>query len=118
MLAHTARRAFTLLDLMIVVVILGILASVVIPVVTGHLDRAQNTSAVATKAMVRKALDLYFQRNDTWPDEITEEMFQPPEPVTMPRGFQLEYNPDSGELELLPVPEEDLDTAPAIVIVE
>ncbi len=116
--ARTARRAFTLIDVMIVVVILGILASAVVPIVTGHLERAQSTSAIATEAMVRKALDLYFQRHETWPAEITPDLFRPPEPVSLPRGYQLQYVPASGELDLLTVPEDELDTAPAVVIVE
>lgn len=116
--ARIARRAFTLVDLMIVVVIIGILASVVIPILNGHLKRAQTTSASATQAMVRKALDLYYQRHEDWPAQITPDMFQPPEPVTMPRGYQLQYNPDSGDLELVEVADEALDTAPAVVIAE
>jgi general secretion pathway protein G len=115
---RSVRHAFTLVDLMIVIVILGILAAAVIPVLTGHLERAQTTAATATHAMVRKALDLYFQRHETWPAQITADMFQPPETVTMPRGYQLQYNPDSGELDLLTVADEALDEAPAVVLVE
>ena len=89
------RVGFTMLDLMIVIVILGILAAVTIPIVTGHLTLAQNSSAKATQSSVRKALDMYFQRHATWPPTIEASLFVPPEPVTMPRGYQLEYDPAS-----------------------
>lgn len=109
---------FTLIDVMIVVVLLGILASVVVPIVTGHLDRAKSAAASTTQAMVRKALDMYFERYNRWPASLSAELFQPAEEVTMPRGYQLLYDPDSGELDLVLVPEEELDGAPAVAVVE
>lgn len=116
--SRRTQGGFTLIDVMIVVVILAILASVVLPVVSGHLTRAQDASAATTEAMVRKALDLYFQRYATWPETIEADLFRPPEPVTMPRGYQLHYWPDSGELELAEVEEADLDTALPVVVME
>ena len=112
------RAGFTLIDVMITVVLIGILAAVVIPIVSGHLDRAQQTAASATQAMVRKALDMYFQRHNDWPPQITPDMFRPAEDVTMPRGYQLVYDPASGTLELVLVPEPDAETAPAVALAE
>jgi type II secretory pathway pseudopilin PulG len=117
-LHRTGGHGFTLLDVMIVVVCLGILASVTIPLLTGHLSTAQASTAKAQLASVRHGLDLYFQRYHTWPATIEPEMFQPPAMVEMPRGWQLSYSSDSGELELIEVPAEDLDTAPDLVYVE
>jgi len=118
-MADRARgtRGFTLLDTMIVVVILGILAAVTVPLVSKNLEEAQDSAAKATYSMVRKGLDLYFQKHTKWPSEVVPSMFTPPEEVAMPRGYQLEYTPASGELELLEVEEADEDDEPAIVVV-
>lgn len=112
------RRGFTLLDVMIVVVCLGILASVAVPIVTGHLATAQDSAAKTQFNSVRKGLDLYFQQHHTWPDTLEPELFKPAAEVIMPRGWQLSYNADSGELELIEVPDQDLDDAPSLVYVE
>jgi prepilin-type N-terminal cleavage/methylation domain-containing protein len=116
--ASAARRGFTLLDVMIVVVCLGILASVVIPIVTGHLGKAQDSAAKAQYKSVRHGLDLYFQQHHTWPATIAPELFQPPAEVVMPRGWQLSYDASSGELSLVQVEAADLDTAPSLVYVD
>ncbi len=111
-------RGFTLLDIMIVVVILGILAAATVPLVSGHVARARTTTAQSNHAMVRKALDLYFQRHARFPDEITPELFVEHEPVTMPLGYQLRYDPASGVLDLLEVVEQRPDDEPDIVLAE
>ena len=116
--AHATRRGFTLLDVMIVVVCLGILASVVVPIVTGHLATAQDAAAKTQFTAVRKGLDMYFQQHHTWPDTIEPELFKPAAAVIMPRGWQLSYDSSTGELEMISVPVEDLDGAPSLVYVE
>ena len=111
------RRGFTFLDLMIVVTILGILAAIVHPLVRRHLDTAEETAAQTTYRNVRKALDLYFQSHQDWPDTVEPTLFKPPEPVTMPLGSQLVYDPDSGELNLVELDPEDAEDAPAVLVV-
>ncbi len=117
MRSRTGRDGFTMIDVMIVVVVLGILATITVPILAGHLEKAQDSAAHATLSMTRKALDMYFQKHRTWPAGITADMFQPAEDVTMPRGWQLEYQPTSGELDLITVVEAHEDDEPAIVIV-
>lgn len=109
------RRGFTLLDVMIVVVCLAILASVVVPILTGHLATAQQSAAKTQYQSVRKGLDMYFQQHRTWPDVIEPELFDPAAEVMMPRGWQLSYNASTGELELVKVSEGDLDGAADLV---
>lgn len=109
------RRGFTLLDVMIVVVCLAILASVVVPILTGHLATAQDSAAKTQYASVRKGLDMYFQQHHTWPDTIEPELFKPAAEVMMPRGWQLSYDASTGELDLVKVPEGDLDSAADLV---
>ena len=116
-MSRVHRRGFTLLDVMIVVVCLSILASIVVPIVTGHLAKAQESAARTQYTSVRKALDMYFQQYHQWPEAIGADLFKPAAEVTMPRGWQLSYDSDSGELELVRVADGDLDSAPALVYV-
>lgn len=109
------RGGFTLLDLMIVVVVLGILAAVTLPILGGHIERADDSAADTTHDMVRKALDLHFQKHGTWPGTIEPALFVNGEAVTMPEGYQLFYDPASGELDLNILAPEDAEGAPPIV---
>ncbi len=52
-------RAFTLVEVIIVVCILGILAAIVIPQVQGHIIQARESSAKDTLHIVRTQISLY-----------------------------------------------------------
>lgn len=54
------RRAFTLVEILIVVVILGILAAIVVPQFSEATDSAQRTAAYDQLMKVRRAVDIYF----------------------------------------------------------
>ncbi|MDQ3199595.1 MAG: prepilin-type N-terminal cleavage/methylation domain-containing protein [Verrucomicrobiota bacterium] len=64
-----SRRAaaFTLLELVIVVVIVGILATMLLPVYAGMRTRAQRVQCVGNLHSLFLAADLYLQRNGSWP---------------------------------------------------
>jgi general secretion pathway protein G len=66
---HTARRArgFTLIEIMVVVVILGILASLVVPKVLGRTDDARVVAAKQDIATIVQALKLYRLDNQRYP---------------------------------------------------
>jgi prepilin-type N-terminal cleavage/methylation domain-containing protein len=65
---HRRReRAFTLLELGIVIVIIGILATMLLPVYAGMRARAQRVQCVANLRNLYLAADLYLQRNGSWP---------------------------------------------------
>lgn len=100
------RRAFTLIDLMITIVILAILAAVVTPLVGGYVDETEEAAAKTSYNHVRKALDLYMTENGTWPDEITADLFINNEKPTFPDGYSIEYEPDTGALALV-TPEDE-----------
>ncbi len=58
------RKAFTLVEILIVVVILGILAAIVIPQFTSASEDAQVSSAESQLSTVRNQIELYRVRNN------------------------------------------------------
>jgi prepilin-type N-terminal cleavage/methylation domain-containing protein len=62
------RRAFTLVEILIVVIILGILASIVIPHFANASDQAKRSSLVSTLQSLRSQVELYMlQHGDKAP---------------------------------------------------
>ena len=62
-----ARRGFTLIEILIVVVILGILAAIVIPQFTNASDEAQESQARTQLQSMRSQVQLYRVKNDVLP---------------------------------------------------
>jgi len=63
MVKRHAKRAFTLIEILIVVVILGILAAIVIPQFTSASQDAQNSSVQSQLQTVRGQIELYGIQN-------------------------------------------------------
>lgn len=61
-------KGFTLVEILIVVVILGILAAIVIPQFTNASESAKFSSTVSQLQTIRSQIELYKnQHNDDWP---------------------------------------------------
>jgi len=56
---HRPSTAFTLVELMIVVAILGILAAIVIPEFQGHIQQAKEAAAKDNLRILRQAIERY-----------------------------------------------------------
>jgi general secretion pathway protein G len=66
-LAGTAARGFTLIEIMVVVVIMGILAALIVPKLMGRTDDARIIAAKQDIATVMEALKLYKLDNQRYP---------------------------------------------------
>jgi general secretion pathway protein G len=62
-------EGFTLIELLLVVVIIGILAAIVVPKLTGRTEEAQIGATEATMTNIRTALGLYETDNGKYPSE-------------------------------------------------
>ena len=61
------RPAFSLVELVIVVTIIGVLASIAVPRMTGASAGAKANALQATLASVRKAIDIYYAEHGKYP---------------------------------------------------
>jgi type II secretory pathway pseudopilin PulG len=64
---NRSSGAFTLLELVVVFVIIGILAVLMIPVLSGMRARAQRVQCTANLRSLYVAANLYVQQNGNWP---------------------------------------------------
>lgn len=64
---HNRVRGFTLIEIMVVVIIIGILAAIVAPNVIGNIDKAQVTKVNADISSLESALKLYRLDNFSYP---------------------------------------------------
>ena len=64
---HAQQKGFTLIELMVVIVILGILAGVVVPRIMDNPDKARVAKAKHDITALESALDIYRLDNFTYP---------------------------------------------------
>ncbi len=62
-----ARRAFSLVELVVVVLIIGILAAVAAPKMFDTSTKAKESATKASLSIVRNAIELYNAENGTYP---------------------------------------------------
>jgi len=83
-------RGFTLIELMVVIVILGILAAVIAPRIIGRTDEARVTEAKVQIKNLETALKLYKLDNGLYPatDQGLEALVEKPATGVIPRNWR------------------------------
>jgi len=66
------RRGFTLIELIIVVIIIGILAAIAAPMMSGNVRKARRSEAVAALGALRTAARMYYVEQNTWATARTD----------------------------------------------
>src|SRR5690348_11638976 len=61
------QQGFTLIEIMVVILILGLLATLVVQSLRGATDKAKRTKAMADIAELKTALDRYYIDNGSYP---------------------------------------------------
>ena len=95
------QHGFSLIEVLVVVVIMGMLIGLIGPNVLGQVDRARVTTAKADLATLSQALDMYKLDNHFYPttDQGLEALVQKPQSSPVPRN----WNP-SGYLKATELP--------------
>ena len=93
------KKGFTLLEIMVVIVILGVLASMIVPNLMGNKDKADRQKVVSDVIALENALDMYKLDNGSYPstDQGLEALVSEPSGSPEPRNYR-----DGGYIKRLP----------------
>jgi general secretion pathway protein G len=93
-------RGFTLVEVMVVVVILGILAAIIVPKIMSRPEQARIVKAKQDILAIQSALDLYKLDNSVYPttDQGIEALVNKPTSNPQPRNWK-----SDGYLQKLPI---------------
>ncbi|MBN1907923.1 MAG: type II secretion system major pseudopilin GspG [Deltaproteobacteria bacterium] len=87
---RNSEKGFSLIEVMVVIVILGILASIVGVKVIGHIEDSKRVKARTQIATFKTALDLYRLDNGSYPttDQRLDALVSPPTVGKLPRKWR------------------------------
>ena len=93
------QDGFTLIEIMVVILILGLLATIVVQSLRGAADKAKRTKAQADLAEIKTALDRYYLDNGFYPttDQGLNSLVSPPSSGRTPANYEA-----GGYIERLP----------------
>ena len=100
---RTRRQGFTLIELLLVVVIIGILAAIVVPKLTGRSEDAKIGATQATMKSIRTALSMYETDNGKFPtqEQGLLALIEAPTTAPVPKKY-----PKDGYLDTKEVPKD------------
>ena len=90
LIARHRSRGFTLLELMVVIVIIGVLAALIAPKVLENVDKAKITAAQADISNLMNALKMYKLDNGRYPsgDQGLQALVSKPTTGSMPGNWR------------------------------
>ena len=94
------QKGFTLIEMMVVIVIMGVLASLIVPKIMGRPDEAREVAAKQDIASVMQALKLYKLDNQRYPtsEQGLLALVKKPSATPVPPNWK-----SSGYLDKLPI---------------
>ncbi len=90
LVANQKARGFTLIEIMVVVVILGILAAILVPKIMNRPEQARIVKAKQDVLAIENALDLYKLDNAVYPttDQGLKALVEKPSSDPVPQNWQ------------------------------
>ncbi|MGL5118093.1 MAG: type II secretion system major pseudopilin GspG [Plesiomonas shigelloides] len=87
---QSLARGFTLLEVMVVIVILGILASLVVPNLLGNKEKADQQKVVTDLVALENGLDMYKLDNSVYPstEQGLQALVSKPAGTPEPRNYR------------------------------
>lgn len=87
---NNKQKGFTLLEIMVVIVILGVLASMIVPNLMGNKDKADRQKVVSDVIALENALDMYKLDNGSYPstEQGIEALVSQPSGSPEPRNYR------------------------------
>ncbi len=67
MRGQSLQKGFTLIEILIVVAIIGILASITIPMYQDYVTRSKNSAAMSDLKNLKSGMEAYFADNHRYP---------------------------------------------------
>jgi general secretion pathway protein G len=103
---HYNPPGFTLIEIMVVMVIIGILAGLIVPRIIGRPDEARRTKAQVQIESIETALKLYKLDNGYYPttEQGLQALVEPPAAGQLPRAWR-----EGGYLEKGKIPKDPWD---------
>ena len=88
--SHWGQRGFTLIEIMVVVVILGILAAIIIPRISDRPEQASRTKAIMDIKSIETALSLFHMDNGFYPstEQGLEALVEEPTTGRIPNDYK------------------------------
>jgi general secretion pathway protein G len=95
------KKGFTLVELMIAVLILGVLAAIAIPRITGGAQAGRINACDTNVNQINRHLELYYEETGSWPatleDFIENSVYFPSGPPECPFGRNYKWKTKKGE---------------------